>query len=53
MPIPVDEGRMLFVTVHPAYILRIPEPEKQAREKARFHEDLQAIVRLHAASQAA
>lgn len=52
MPIPVDEGRMLFVTVHPAYILRIPEPEKQAREKTRFHEDLRAIVRLHAAQAA-
>jgi uracil-DNA glycosylase len=52
MPIPVDEGRMLFVTVHPAYLLRIPELEKQARERTRFHEDLQAVVRLHAAQAA-
>ncbi len=52
MPIPVDEGRMLFVTVHPAYLLRIPEPEKQTRERLRFVEDLQAIVRLHAAQTA-
>ena len=52
MPIPIDEGRMLFVTVHPAYLLRIPEPEKQAQERARFHEDLQAVVRLHAAQAA-
>jgi uracil-DNA glycosylase len=30
----------LLVTVHPAYILRLPDPEAQAREQALFEEDM-------------
>ncbi|MGR3466417.1 MAG: UdgX family uracil-DNA binding protein [Shimia sp.] len=38
----VEEGRFgpTFLTVHPAYILRLPSPEQKAEEEARFTEDL-------------
>ena len=52
MPIPIDEARMLFVTVHPAFILRIPEVDRQLREKQRFRDDLAAVVKLQASRQA-
>jgi DNA polymerase len=34
------EGRPFFPTVHPSYLLRIPDPEGKAREYDRFVEDL-------------
>jgi len=35
-----DGATKLLVTVHPAYILRLPDPEAQARERAAFAEDM-------------
>ncbi|WP_458095013.1 UdgX family uracil-DNA binding protein [Roseomonas sp. WA12] len=34
------EGRPFFPTVHPSYLLRLPDPEAKAREYDRFVEDL-------------
>ena len=36
------EGLPLFVTVHPSYLLRIPDQDSQRREYGRFVEDLRA-----------
>jgi uracil-DNA glycosylase len=42
--IDLDGGTKLLVTVHPAYILRLPDPESQARETEAFNRDM-ALVR--------
>ncbi|WP_275786426.1 UdgX family uracil-DNA binding protein [Pararhizobium gei] len=34
------EGRSLLVTVHPSYLLRLPDPLKKAEETARFQADI-------------
>ncbi len=36
-------GRPVFLTVHPSYILRIPDPEAQAAERTRFVNDLKSV----------
>ena len=43
-PIRMEDGTILFVTNHPSYLLRIPDPEGRARERAKFEADL-ALVR--------
>ncbi|MDQ1199001.1 uracil-DNA glycosylase family protein [Rhizobium sp. SORGH_AS 787] len=45
-PIAMDNSRILFATVHPSYLLRIPDVARQAQERALFVEDLRAIRRL-------
>ncbi|SEH22494.1 DNA polymerase [Rhizobium sp. NFR12] len=45
-PIAMQNGRTLFVTVHPSYLLRIPDLGRKAEEVARFIEDIVAIGRL-------
>ena len=45
-PIAMQNGRTLFVTVHPSYLLRIPDLGRKAEEVARFKEDIVAIGRL-------
>ena len=42
----IDERRTLFVTVHPSYLLRIPDERLKADELARFREDMLTIQRL-------
>ncbi len=42
--IDLDAETKLLVTVHPAYILRLPDPESQARETEAFNRDM-ALVR--------
>lgn len=37
------DGGECWVTVHPSYLLRIPEPERKAAEYARFVEDLKRV----------
>ncbi len=44
-PIALDGNAQAFVTVHPSYLLRLPDEESKAREYAAFVEDLK-----HAAS---
>jgi DNA polymerase len=38
--IELDQGRSALVTVHPSYLLRLPDEDAKAREYARFVEDL-------------
>lgn len=39
-PISMEDGTLLFVTNHPSYLLRIPDAESKARERAKFESDL-------------
>jgi uracil-DNA glycosylase family protein len=39
----LPDGATLLVTVHPSYLLRIPDREKAAAERARFEADLKAV----------
>lgn len=39
---PGDDGAPVFLTVHPSYLLRLPDPATAAAETARFHADLRA-----------
>ncbi|WP_298492446.1 UdgX family uracil-DNA binding protein [uncultured Maritimibacter sp.] len=38
-----DDGTPLFVTVHPSFLLRIPDRVRQNEERARFREDLARV----------
>ncbi len=42
-PIPQGNDAPVFVTVHPSYLLRLPDEESKVREYARFVEDLSAV----------
>jgi len=48
--IAIDGGRTLFVTVHPSYLLRIPDERLKAEELIRFREDMKRIQRLMSAA---
>ncbi|WIJ26113.1 UdgX family uracil-DNA binding protein [Devosia sp. RR2S18] len=39
-PITMEDGTVLFVTNHPSYLLRIPDPERKALEREKFEQDL-------------
>jgi DNA polymerase len=39
----MPDGGMMLVTVHPSYLLRIPDREKAAEELRRFEADLRAV----------
>lgn len=45
-PIAMEGGKTLFVTVHPSYLLRIPDEGQRRDELMRFREDLAAVQRL-------
>jgi probable DNA metabolism protein len=45
-PIRLEDGQMVFVTVHPSYLLRVPDEAARAREYAAFVRDLTAIRAL-------
>ncbi|MFQ6775333.1 UdgX family uracil-DNA binding protein [Cereibacter sphaeroides] len=42
----LDDGTPLFVTVHPSYILRLPDEAARVEERRRFRDDLQAARQL-------
>jgi len=42
-PIALAEGGECWVTVHPSFLLRIPEPERRVEERQRFVDDLKRI----------
>lgn len=42
-PITLDGGAEGWVTVHPSYLLRVPDEAKKAEERARFVEELRTI----------
>jgi len=39
-------GRRLFATVHPAYVLRLPDSAQRDLERQRFFEDFAALAKL-------
>lgn len=39
-PIPLSDGAAALLTVHPSYLLRLPDPAAKAAERARFVADL-------------
>ena len=41
--IAMEDGSQLWVTVHPSYLLRLPDAEKRAEEQARFVEELRLV----------
>ena len=45
-PIHTKDGQTVFVTVHPSYLLRIPDAAAKAREYEAYVRDLQAIRTL-------
>ena len=45
-PIPLDGNNTAFITVHPSYLLRLPDEDAKAREYAAFVNDLRAIKEL-------
>jgi DNA polymerase len=45
-PITLDDGTQVLVTVHPSYLLRLPDEEAKAREYQRFVADLRIAARL-------
>ena len=47
-PMPLDGNTQGFVTVHPSYLLRLPDEDAKAREYAAFVEDLRSIAALAA-----
>jgi DNA polymerase len=42
-PLALDDGSECWVTVHPSFLLRIPEPDRKREERARFVDDLKRI----------
>jgi len=42
----LEDGTRMYATVHPSYLLRIPDREEAARERERFVADLRAIKTL-------
>ena len=48
-PIQMQDGQTVFVTVHPSFLLRVPDEAAKAREYAAFVRDLKAIRDLIAA----
>ena len=42
-PVMLADGSECWVTVHPSFLLRIPEEDRRAEERARFVEDLKRI----------
>jgi probable DNA metabolism protein len=41
-----DDGLRVFVTVHPSYLLRLPDEATKAAERARFIDDMRAVGRI-------
>ena len=45
-PIDLEDGTRALVTVHPSYLLRLPDAEAKAREYQRFVDDLKVAAAL-------
>jgi uracil-DNA glycosylase len=52
-PIELPDGQTVFVTVHPSYLLRVPDEDAKAREYRAFVADLRQIAELVEGDQAA
>ena len=44
--IDLDDGTRALVTVHPSYLLRLPDADAKAREYERFVEDLRLAAEV-------
>jgi len=42
----LEDGTPMYATVHPSYLLRMPDREQARIERGRFVEDLRAVRRL-------
>jgi DNA polymerase len=42
--IQADDGTQVLVTVHPSYLLRLPDEDAKAREYAHFVDDLRIVA---------
>lgn len=42
----LEDGTRMYATVHPSYLLQMPDREEAAREREKFVEDLRAIKKL-------
>ncbi|UZE47695.1 UdgX family uracil-DNA binding protein [Rhodopseudomonas sp. P2A-2r] len=51
--IEIDDGTRVLVTVHPSYLLRLPDEEAKAREYAHFVDDLRIVAEHLRKNQAA
>ncbi len=47
-PFKLDDGQTAFVTVHPSFLLRVPDEDAKAREYRAFVRDLEAVRKLMA-----
>jgi DNA polymerase len=47
-PLPLDANRTGFITVHPSYLLRLPDEDAKAREYQAFVNDLRTVKELAA-----
>ena len=45
-PIKLEDGQTAFVTVHPSFLLRVPDEDAKAREYRAFVRDLEAVRKL-------
>jgi len=45
-PVEMPDGQMAFVTVHPSFLLRIPDRDAKAREYRAFVQDLKKVSEL-------
>jgi uracil-DNA glycosylase family 4 len=45
-PIEMSDGQTAFVTVHPSYLLRVPDEDAKVREYRAFVADLRKVVEL-------
>lgn len=45
-PLQMQGGKTLFVTVHPSYLLRIPDAQRKAAELVRFRQDIESVQAL-------
>ena len=52
-PIEGPDGQTVFVTVHPSFLLRVPDEDAKAREYRAFVDDLRKIAELVGGDQAA
>ena len=45
-PVRMPDGQMAFVTVHPSFLLRVPDQDAKAREYLAFVRDLRTVREL-------
>jgi DNA polymerase len=45
-PLRLRDGMAGLITVHPSYLLRLPDPAERAREHRRFVADLRRVASL-------